>query len=34
MQIKFLDLYHNFDDADYSKAKAQDSLLYMYFGDM
>lgn len=30
MQIKFLDLYHNFDDADYSKAKAQDSLLYMW----
>ena len=30
MQIKFLDLYHDFDDAEYSKANAQDSLLYMW----
>ena len=30
MQIKFLTLYHNFDDTEYSKHYAQDSLLYMW----
>ena len=30
MQIKFLNLYHNFDDVEYSKREAQDSLLYMW----
>jgi hypothetical protein len=30
MQIKFLDLYHNFGDTEYSKVQAQDSLLYMW----
>ena len=30
MQIKFLDLYHNFEDTGRSKADAQDSLLYMW----
>jgi hypothetical protein len=30
MQIKFLNLYHYFDDVEYSKREAQDSLLYMW----
>ena len=30
MQIKFLTLYHNFDNEEYSRIQAQDSLLYMW----
>ena len=30
MQIKFLTIYHDFDDVEYSKREAQDSLLYMW----
>ena len=30
MQIKFLNLYHDFDDTGYSKTNAQESLLYMW----
>lgn len=30
MQIKFLTIYHEFDDAEYSKRFAQDSLIYMW----
>jgi hypothetical protein len=30
MQIKFLTLYHNFDNDEYSRIQAQDSLLYMW----
>ncbi len=30
MQIKFLTLYHDFDNVEYSKCEAQDSLLYMW----
>ena len=30
MHIKFLTLYHNFDDPEHSKHYAQDSLLYMW----
>jgi hypothetical protein len=30
MQTKFLTIYHKFDDAEYSKQKAQDDLLYMW----
>lgn len=30
MQIKFLTLYHDFDDTEHSKHYAQDSLLYMW----
>lgn len=30
MRFKFLTLYHNFDNDEYSKIRAQDSLLYMW----
>lgn len=30
MQIKFLSIYHDFDDVEYSQRYAQDSLLYMW----
>ena len=30
MQIKFLTLYHNFDDRERNLCSAQDSLLYMW----
>ena len=30
MQIKFLTIYHEFDDVEYSKRFAQDSLIYMW----
>ena len=30
MQIKFLTLYHDFDNVEYSKCEAQDSLLFMW----
>lgn len=30
MQIKFLTIYHEFEDTDYSKREAQDRLLYMW----
>lgn len=30
MQIKFLNLYHDFEGTESSKARAQDSLLYMW----
>ena len=30
MQIKFLTLYHDFDDPSYGKSCAQDNLLYMW----
>lgn len=30
MQIKFLNLYHDFDDTEYSKTNAQESLLCMW----
>ena len=30
MQIKFLTLYHDFDNVEYSRCEAQDSLLYMW----
>ena len=30
MQIKFLTLYHDFEDPEYGKNDAQDTLLYMW----
>lgn len=30
MQIKFLTLYHDFEDPEYGKNEAQDTLLYMW----
>jgi len=30
MQIKFLTIYHEFDNVEYSKQQAQDSLLFMW----
>lgn len=30
MQIKFLTLYHDFEDPEYGKHEAQDTLLYMW----
>lgn len=30
MQIRFLDLYQDFDDTEYSKMQAQESLLYLW----
>lgn len=30
MQIKFLTLYHEFDDAEYNRCTAQNDLLYMW----